>query len=96
MFNSDRIHYDQACAMSEGRYTPLLAQRALITMQPIAPLHRHTPAAVVRRRSLMAAWPAFVNRTLHLGGRLEAEWIRPWASDDAVRLTMSALAEVET
>jgi 3-methylfumaryl-CoA hydratase len=96
MFNAHRIHYDEPYAMGEERYPALLVQGPLIAVLLLDLLHRHAAGTVVRSLEFKAVRPSFVDRPLHLRGRPDGQRVHLWASDDEGRLTMSALAEIDT
>jgi len=94
-FNSHRIHYDHPYAREEEGYPAPLVQGPLISTLLMDLLHRHAPAAHVRRLQLKAMRPSFVGRPMHVRGTRNGDEVRLWAADDEGRLTMAATAEVD-
>lgn len=92
-FNSHRIHYDQAYARGvEGHPDPVVQAPLLATLLAEG-LRRHHPNARLASFSYRSMLPLYMDRTIRLNGRVEAEnQVSLWAEDEEGRTGMAAIA----
>jgi 3-methylfumaryl-CoA hydratase len=95
-FNSHRIHYDRRWATEAEGYPGLVVHGPLIATLLLDLLHRHRPAAALRRFEFRALAPAFDGAALTLlaqplGG---GEAVNLWAQGPAGGVVMRARAEL--
>lgn len=96
-FNAHRIHYDRDYAVGVEGYPALVVQGPLIATLLLDRLRRELPQARLRRFEFRAVRPAYVDATLHLCGRPQAdgETVRLWCRDSSGALCMDAHAVIE-
>ena len=93
-FNGHRIHYDRPYATGVEGYPGLVVHGPLIATLLVDHLHRHLPAAHLRRFEFRALRPLFDGAPFELCGRCAPDGasVQLWARDAGGALCMDALA----
>lgn len=94
-FNGHRIHYDRRYATTVEGYPGLVVHGPLMATLLLDLLHRHLPAARVRRFEFRALRPVFDDAAFDVCGRLDGDRLaRLWVATPDGHLAMNASASL--